>query len=160
MILGLIGCDCDELGDEFNYQGPYNDSLSNRLEEIFDDYDITEAVTGASRGAETPFSWICLSRGTCLTQIIPCSSFPTCWLHSDQDIYKNIIKCSNKVLVFAIGPITRPKIEYRDRKIIDMADIVAIVWNMKYTGYRLPTAMEYLERTGKEIILINTNDLL
>lgn len=159
MKIGVIGVDLDRLGKEYQYYGPYNDALNSRFEDLIEELDITAGISGATPGAETIFTWLILGRSMHMTTVVPCTEYTEGWAICDQDTYRNIIKCSNDVLTLGKGPLTDNKESFRDERIIDRADIMIVVWDMKGVG-RMSKALEYIKKSRKEIILINTNELL
>jgi len=157
MTAGLIGCDCNDLGYEFFYDGPFTHALKNTLEGYVDEMNIQKAYTNCEQGASTIWCWECMASNVHLTAVLSCQKFGTYFDKAGAKYLQDIKKASKSVIVLGEGIETIAKTEFTDKYIIDKSDIMFFVYNEQKT--RMKRAIEYTKKTDKEIILINVNEM-
>lgn len=160
LTAGLIGVSQSDLGLEYDYCGPYNDSLYGQLFDYITTLGITRAITGAGQGAETIWAWVAMEIPLDLTCLLSCQNYGNFWQPADREKLQ-LIKISSKVLTLGSGHEAPVKDQHRDKILIDRSDIVFIVVpDIDPLPSRYKIAIEYAKHADKEIILIKANELV
>lgn len=158
MTAGLIGVTPVDLGNEHTYFGPYNNALYNLLNKYVEELGVDKAITGATRGAETIWSWVILELGIDLICYTPATYYGNNWEKFDIEKLKVIKDSCKQVIVLGSGSSTLGKENHRDKLVIERSEIMFFVCEKPYTS-RYEACLAYAETLNREVILIKPTEL-
>ncbi len=135
--------------------------LRGSIRDLIENRGVTRFISGMTNGVDLYTAQIVLEEkktheGVTLTCTVPCEEQVRFWKPPQKALYKLILRQCDEILLLQ----NENDIDYADKRnrcIVDKSDIVLAVWD----GGKGPTAgiTRYAKERGKEIIIINPNEL-
>ena len=135
------------------------EELERKIIDLIINRHVTRFITGMALGVDMYAAEIVLKLKKLYPSIslecaIPCEAQPEKWTEGFRNRYFYIAASCDKETMLQ-KQYTPDCMEKRDKYMVDSCDILLAVWNGEKSG--TGNAVEYAQKTGKEVLVINSN---
>lgn len=158
MIFALTGHRPPRLNNEWDHNGPCSNFVSNQLQLLINNRDISTMISGMALGSDFIWAKLALKNQIPLIAAIPFTGQESKWqqnhIQEYHEILNNPLTTKN---ITSNGGYAYSKMMIRDRFMVDQCDALVAVYDNNPHGGTYKT-IEYARTKNKEIIYINPND--
>ena len=168
MIISITGHRPASLDGDYNLTSKLSKAIESKLKSIL--WDISsdcefnkngEQVTlmsGMALGVDTIWAKIAIETNKKLIAVIPCANQDKLWSKSSKELYYNILSHPNTTVVYTSDKeYTNGCMQVRNEYLVNNSDLLIGIWKGSNGGTK--NCIDYAQSVGKQIIIINPNDL-
>lgn len=157
MIIAATGHRPDKLLKDYNMTGPLSNWISQKFDEVFEEYSPELCISGMALGVDMIFAVSALYRSIPVTAAIPFKGQESMWPDKSKELYNKILSHRLVEKVYVCDPgYSAYKMSKRNEYMVDACDVLVAVWDGTSGG--TGNCVKYARKVGKEIIHINPND--
>lgn len=157
MTIAVTGHRPDKLGKEYALKGPYSDYITEKLQEIIEQFQPKKGISGMALGVDSIWAITCLFNRIPLVAAIPFKGQELSWPQKSQDMYRRIL--SHKLTnchVVCEGDYAAWKLQKRNIWMVDNCNLLVAFHNGSPGG--TANCIGYASAQKKKIIIFNPED--
>jgi uncharacterized phage-like protein YoqJ len=153
MIIAVTGHRPKDIGNEYDYKGPYTTYIKNALQAIIDKYRPESMISGMAQGVDTIWALLALKNGIPLICACPCRNQEVKWPEKARKLYRTILSKASKC-IYVTANYDKLCMDRRNQYMCNNCNLLIAVWNGNNHGGTY-NCIEYAKSIGREIKYID-----